>query len=316
MWCRLIGNGLVSPPSMRARHTPAGRPSHSTATAAVARAIQNSRSARAATVCVPGSPSAYQTRRNRSASTSASTRFIVRKRTTFDGTQAPSPGIITRRPTSCGRLQFSSKNNHIHQTNPAFDNRMIVMIREEMLDPMGANETALLIERYRQRAVARADLQYGISPLIRSRHKIEQGPPVSEPVTFRNDGDVFDLQNAIALIRYHAFGFHAIIVKHIHDATLKISAHHALLFIGEQQQWKETLPITGYLSDFHSGSPSHGHIRSTIHHTVRQSQPGHDSVGGLCVQWAGHHGRPKSEGSVIKTFRRLGDGACRQPPAH
>ena len=64
------------------------------------------------------------------------------------------------------------------------------MIREEMLDPMGANETALLIERYRQRAVARADLQYGISPLIRSRHKIEQGPPVSEPVTFRNDGDV------------------------------------------------------------------------------------------------------------------------------
>ena len=66
------------------------------------------------------------------------------------------------------------------------------------------------------------------------RHKIEQGPPVSEPVTFRNDGDVFDLQNAIALIRYHAFGFHAIIVKHIHDATLKISAHHALLFIGEE----------------------------------------------------------------------------------
>ena len=135
-------------------------------------------------------------------------------------------------------------------------------------------------------------------------------------MTFRNDGDVFDLQNAIALIRYHAFGFHAIIVKHIHDATLKISAHHALLFIGEQQQWKETLPITGYLSDFHSGSPSHGHIDQQSHHTVRQSQPGHDSVGGLCVQWAGHHGRPQSEDSAIKPFRRFDDGICRQPSAH
>ena len=69
--------------------------------------------------------------------------------------------------------------DHIHQLHACLKNGMVIIVRKEVFDAMMLFETAFLIERNRQRAVARSDQQAGTPIPIMLRHEIQQRPSVS-----------------------------------------------------------------------------------------------------------------------------------------
>ena len=59
-------------------------------------------------------------------------------------------------------LQGLLEHDHIRKLYPALDDRMVIMILEEILYHMMSDKAALFIERNGQRAVACSDLKDGV----------------------------------------------------------------------------------------------------------------------------------------------------------
>ena len=90
-------------------------------------------------------------------------------------------------------LQFLLQINHIYQLNTAFVNGMIVMIYKEIFDAMCTNKSTLFIEGNGAWAVAGANLQDRIPPLIFHGKKVNQGFSISFSVKRWNDSNILDL---------------------------------------------------------------------------------------------------------------------------
>lgn len=81
--------------------------------------------------------------------------------------------------------------------------------------------------------------------------KLNQGLPVSLSLMFGKDGDVLDLENAVALVGDDALGLCAMIEKHVHRPSFEISVDHVFLLVRQKQQRKIALLVFTNFYDFH-----------------------------------------------------------------
>ena len=128
------------------------------------------------------------------------------------------------------------------------------MIDEKILDQVMYAKSARFVKRDGGRAVPGARLQHLILPTVRLDEELYQRFPVPLPLKIRRYGDIFQLQDSIALIRHNALSLDAIVLQHVHDPALQIAVDHVLLLI-RQQEKREVLLFVGFdVSDFHSKS--------------------------------------------------------------
>ena len=86
------------------------------------------------------------------------------------------------------------------------------MIYKEIFDAMCTNKSTLFIEGNGAWAVAGANLQDRIPPLIFHGKKVNQGFSISFSVKRWNDSNILDFKDTIFFLCYNAFRFDSVIL--------------------------------------------------------------------------------------------------------
>jgi hypothetical protein len=110
---------------------------------------------------------------------------------------------------------------------------MVVVIRKEILDPMGLRETALFIKAEDGRTVPGSDKQ-GFTIRVMGAHEFDQCLPIYFSLTDGLNPDVLELIGAVRFHCNQAFSFHTVVIQNEHFAAFEILIHHAFLLIRQQ----------------------------------------------------------------------------------
>ena len=138
----------------------------------------------------------------------------------------------------------ATQDHHDLEQHAAFDDGMLVVIGKEVRNAVRERKAALFVERERQRAFARSDLQDLKAPCVLAVQKLDDGAPVSPALILRPHGQVLDFEHAVALVRDDTFGAHEpVLFEHPHRAALKVAIEHPLVLVGEQQQGQVCLSV-------------------------------------------------------------------------
>ena len=126
--------------------------------------------------------------------------------------------------------------HHIHELNAAFKNGMIVIVREEVPDNMGARKSARLIEWDCQWAVPGPHLQNSVLCAVFLQKKRDERFPIAFTLFFGRNGDVLKFQHALSLIRHNTYSANTVVIaKRIHLSAFQIAVDHVLLLVRQQK---------------------------------------------------------------------------------
>lgn len=157
---------------------------------------------------------------------------------------------------------------------------MVVVVDEKVFYAVAFPETAIFIERYRKRSLARADQQPTAAAAASGANEFDHLPAVAHPLILRLHGEVFYLADSPALLRHHAGGTQSAVVKGEELTAPQIPIYHVLLFVGKQQQF-EVLSLILFFNkfDFHVAAPF---LEKSRQHRL-----------GLCLRQKAHRAKPR-----------------------
>ena len=161
------------------------------------------------------------------------------------------PGCRTRLP----QLQSPFEYDHILQLNSSFNDRVIVILNEEVRQHMRTREATRLVKGNGQRTVACTDPQYVVLAGRMLRSEFQERPANTAALMRRIDGKAFHLGHAKppsinALIRHNhaperanghergiSLGAGLILrIRREHLTSVEVKLDHVPLLVGEQKQ--------------------------------------------------------------------------------